>query len=260
MLTPLVLALVLATEPPQKDPRAELHRFSARLEQRLSAACRPAEPMVFLSGLPETRFVYLDGIGAVFLLPPRSLPNPPDPKAGQAKPEITVSGAPNGPQVLVVTKRPSDLTDLEARIRETRKEAERMRAQADAAFADAERQLMAELRPGLSESSATVTFQGPLSFFFDDEAEDTRTPDQVEKDVNDSLITSILEDSSLLKTLQPADMITVSVELVSRPQPWVRAKPARTLIVRAQKGDLDAFTAGKLSKDDLLKRVQTKAY
>ena len=259
MLISLVLALALSTEPPQ-DPRADLRRFSFRLEQRLSAACRPAEPMVFLSGLPETRFVYLDGIGAVFLLPPRSLPNPPAAKPGQAKPEITVSGAPNGPQVLVVTKRPSDLTDLEARIRETRKEAERMRAQADAAFADAERQLMAELRPGLSESSATVTFQGPLSFFLDDAADDTRPPDQVEKDVSDALIASILEDSSLLKTLQPADTITVSVDLVSRPQPWVRAQPARTLIVRAQKADLDAFIAGKLSKDDLLKRVQTKAY
>ena len=260
MLISLALALSLSAEPPQADPRAELQRFSVRLEQRLATACRPAEPMVFLSGLPETRFVYLDGIGAVFLLPPRSLPNPPAPRPGQAKPEISVSGAPNGPQVLAVTKRPSDLTDLEARIRETRKEAERMRAQADAAFADAERQLMAELRPGFSESTTTVTFQGPLSFFLEDAVDDARTPEQVEKDVKDALVTTILEDSSLLRTLQPADQITVSVELVSRPQPWVRAQPARTLIVRAHKADLDAFTAGKLSADDLLKRIQTKAY
>ena len=54
--------------------------------------------------------------------------------------------------------------------------------------------------------------------------------------------------------------ISVSVELVSRPQPWVRVQPARTVIVRARKTDVDAFTAGKLTKDDLLKRVQTKAY
>lgn len=256
----LALALALAQEappPPTKDPRADLQRFSVRLEQRLATACRPAEPIVFLSGLPETRFVYLDGIGAVFLLPPRSLPNPPAPKPDQTKPEISVSG---GPQVLVVRKRPSDLTDLEARIRETRKEAERMRAQADAAFADAERQLMAELRPGLSDSTATVTFQGPLSFFLEDAVDDTRTPEQVEKDVKDALITTIFEDASLLKTLLPSDLVTVSVELVSRPQPWVRAQPARTLIVRAQKADLDAFTGGKLSKDELLKRVLTKAY
>ena len=260
MLLALALALTLSAEPPRSDPRAELQRFSARLEQRLATACRPAEPMVFLSGLPETRFVYLDGIGAVFLLPPRALPNLPAERPGQAKPEISVSGAPNGPQVLVVTKRPSDLTDLEARIRETRKEAERMRAQADAAFADAERQLMAELRPGLSESTTTVTFQGPLSFFLEDSVDDTRTPEQVEKDVKDALVTTILEDSSLLKTLQPADQISISVELVSRPQPWVRAQPARTIIVRAQKADLDAFTAGKITRDELLKRVQTKAY
>jgi hypothetical protein len=257
----IALALALATEPPAVDRRADLQRFSARLEQRLATACRPAEPMVFLSGLPETRFVYLDGVGAVFLLPPRSLPPVPSPKQGGQTPEVSVSGAPTGPQVLVFKgERPSDLTDLEARIRETRKEAERMRAQADAAFADAERQLMAELRPGLSESAAAANFPLPWTFFLEDAVDDTRPPEKVEKDVKDALITTILEDASLLKTLEPTDQITVSVELVSRPQPWVRAKPARTVIVRATKADLDAFTAGKLSKEELLKRVQTKAY
>lgn len=260
MIAAHALALVLSAAPPV-DLRADLQRFSARLEQRLATACRPAEPMVFLAGLPETRFVYLDGVGAIFLLPPRSLPADPTPRAEQAKPEISVSGGPAGPQVQVIRdKRPSDLTDLEARIRETRKEAERMRAQAEAAFAETERQLMAELRPGLSDSATTANFPLPWTFFLEDAVDDTRAPEQVEKDVKHALVTTILEDSSLLKALQPGDMITVSVELVSRPQPWVRAKPARTVIVRAQKADLDAFTTGQLSKDDLLKRVQTKAY
>ena len=261
MLSVLTLALALSPQAPAAaDPRTDLQRFSVRLEQRLATACRPAEPMVFISGLPETRFVYLDGVGAVFLLPPRSLPNPPAPKSDQTPPEISVSGAATGPQVLVLRKRPTDLTDLEARIRETRKEAERMRAQADAAFADAERQLMAELRPGLSDQTATISFEGPWSFFVDDAVDDTRTPAQVESDVKDALVTTILEDSSLLKALQPADSINLSVDLVSRPQPWVRARPARTLTVRAQKSDLDGFTAGRLTKDELLKRIQTKAY
>jgi len=257
----LALTLALATETSPVDRRTDLQRFSARLEQRLATACRPAEPMVFLAGLPETRFVYLDGVGAVFLLPPRSLPPEPAPKANQSTPEISVSGAPTGPQVFVFkSQRPSDLTDLEARIRETRKEAERMRAQADADFAAAERALMAELRPGLSESAAAANFPLPWTFFLEDAADDTRLPEQVEKDVRHALITTILEDSSVLKSLQPGDMVTVSVELVTRAQPWVRAKPARTLIIRARKDDLDSFTAGKLSKDDLLKRIQTKAY
>jgi hypothetical protein len=260
MIAALTLALALSAEPPV-DIRADLQRFAARLEQRLATACRPAEPMVFLAGLPETRFVYLDGIGAIFLLPPRSLPPQASPKSEQAKPEISVSGAPTGPQVMVTREqRPSDLTDLEARIRETRKEAERMRALAEAAFAETERQLMAELRPGLSDSTTTANFPLPWTFFLEDAVDDTRAPEQVEQDVKHALVTTILEDSTLLKALQPGDMITVSVELVSRPQPWVRAKPARTLIVRAQKADLDAFTGGKLSKDELLKRVQTKAY
>src|SRR5262245_31067747 len=96
-------ALALVTDPPLVDPRADLQRFSVRLEQRMAAACRPAEPVVFAAGLPETRFVYLDGIGAVFLLPPRALPNPAPPKTKEAAPEISVSArpsvTPSSPQV-----------------------------------------------------------------------------------------------------------------------------------------------------------------
>ena len=259
----LAFALAFSTEPPPVDRRADLQRFSARLEQRLATACRPAEPMAFLTGLPETRFVYLDGVGAIFLLPPRALPEVPEVRPGQPAPEISVStarpGAPPESQVVVLKRRPSDLTDLEAHIRETRKEAERMRALADAAFADAERQLMAEGRPGASETAAA---NGPMpwTFFLEDAVDDTRPPEQVEKDVTAALVMTILEDAALLKSLRPSDMVTVSVELVSRPQPWVRAKPARTLVVRAQKSDLDAFASGKLTKDDLLKRVQMSAY
>jgi hypothetical protein len=57
--------------------------------------------MAFLSGLPETRFVYLDGIGAVLLLPPRALPNPGTQAPGQPAPELSVSGKVSGPQVIV---------------------------------------------------------------------------------------------------------------------------------------------------------------
>jgi hypothetical protein len=261
MLTAFAIALALGGDAPPVDRRAELQRFSGRLEQRVAAACRPAEPMAFLTGLPETRFVYIDGIGAIFLLPPRALPVASLPKAGQAAPEISVSGAPTGPQVVVLRgKRPSDLTDLEARIRETRKEAERMRAQADAAFADAERQLMAELRPGGSEPTVALGLPLPWTLFLTDEADDTRAPEQVEREVQEALVTTILEDSTLLRSLLPSDLVTVSVDLVSRPQPWVRAKPVRTITVRVHKADLDAFTAGRIGKDELLNRVQTKAY
>jgi len=252
-----------AEEPAPDSRRAELRRFALRLEQNLAGACRPAEPMVFMSGLPETRFVYLDGVGAVFLLPARSLPQPAETGSDEPAPELSVTAgvraADDGPQVLVLQK-PSDLTDLEARIRETRKEAERMRAQADAAFADAERQMMAELRPGLSESPAVNNFPVPWTLFLEDAVEDTRPPEKVEKDVKDALVTTILQDATLLTSLQPGDKVTASVDLVTRPQPWVRPRPARTVVVSAQKADLDAYVAGKLSKDDLLKRVQTKAY
>lgn len=253
----ITLALALSTEAPLVDRRADFQRFSARLEQRLAAVCRPAETNAFFAGVPATRFVYLDGVGAVFLLPPRSLPNPPPSKTDQSTPEIAVSSAPSGPQVLVFRgQRPGDLAELEARIRETRKEAERMRAQADAAFADAERELM----PGISEPNPSVPFPMPWTLFLDDEIEDARSPDQVEKDVREALLQTILEDSPPMKSLLPSDSIAVSVELVYRPQPWVRARPARTITVRAEKADLDALATGKISRAEMLSRVQTKTY
>lgn len=274
MLIALTAALLAASpQPPsaqaapaaptaELDQRADLQRFSARLEQRLAAACRPAEPMVFMSGLPETRFVYLDGVGAVFLLPARSLPRAPA-EPGQPEPEISVSATRpeggTGPQVMVI-RRPGDLTDLEARIRETRKQAERMRAQADLAFADAERQLMAELRPGADESQPTTSFPLPWTLFLEDAVDDSRPVEQVEADVKQALIMTIVEDASLLRSLLPTDMVTASVELVTRPQPWVRARPARTIVVQARKADLDAYKSGTLEREALLKKVQTKAY
>lgn len=262
MLSALLLAL--ATDPPVADPRAELLQFSARLEERLGAACRPAEPMAFLSGLPETRYVYIDGVGAVLLLPPRAVPLQVTTRPGeQAKPEVSVSGRVTGPQVIVLKgTKPADLTDIEARIRETRKEAERMRAQAEAAFADAERQLRVGLGPGLASlpGDNVPTFSWSQTLDFDDAAIDSRSPEQIEKEVADALLQGLLADGPTLKTLQPTDSVTLSVELVSRSQPWVKARPVRTLTLRATKSDLDSFAKGRLTRDDLLKKIQIKAY
>ena len=263
------LALALLTDPPVVDLRADLQRFSARLEQRVGSACRPAEPAVFAVGLPETRFVYLEGVGAIFLMPPRALPNP-TPRAKETEPEISVTTARPAtqaatPQVALAGKMApvdkAELTEIEAKIRETRKEAERMRAQAEAAFADAERQLMAELRPGLSDPSAPImALPAPWVFFLEDSTEDTRSAGQAESDVKEALVATILEDASVLKSLEPTDTISVSVDLVSRPQPWVRAKPTRTIVVRVLRSDIAAYAAGKLTRDDLVKKIQTKAY
>ena len=100
----------------------------------------------------------------------------------------------------------------------------------------------------------------PWTFLLEDAVDDSRTPEQAEADVKDALIATILEDAPLLKSLQPSDSISVSVDLVSRPQPWVRAKPARTVIVRVQKADLTALAENRIGREDLLKRVVTKAY
>ena len=262
MLTAFALALL--TETPPIDPRANLLRFCARLEQRLATASRPAEPMVLMSGLPETRFVYIDGVGPVFLLPPRSLPAKPPARSGQTPPEVSVSttrpgSTTAGPQVMVLS-RPNELTELEARIRQTRKEAERMRAQAEAAFADAERQLMTDLHSGPLEAIGGAGIAPPWTFLLEDTVDETRTPEEIERDVREALINTIVDDASLLRSLHPTDIITVSVDLVSRAQPWMRVGPTRTLTIRAQKADLDAFASGRLPKEDLLKRLQTKAY
>ena len=135
-----------------------------------------------------------------------------------------------------------------------------MRAQAEAAFADAERQLMADLHTGPGEAIVGAGIAPPWTFLLDDNVDETRTAEEVERDVTDALINTIVDDASLLRSLQATDIVTVSVDLVSRAQPWIRIGPARTLTIRGQKADLDAFGSGKLPKEELLKRLQTKAY
>jgi hypothetical protein len=288
-----------------------LLRFAARLEERVAAVSRSAQPVVFLSGLPETRATYLPGFGAVYILAPRSLPSEasrsarvpgprgtpapegaetsdgevtlqraplpisttptspataPLPAASDSGVAATSAGAnvptlPERPSAIAVRVKPSDLVRLEEMIEETRRESERMRAQAEAAFAEAERQFVGGVgAAGATEpSTAAISFSGPGSApwrFFLGENADPRNAAETERDVRDAILAGVLEENALIQGLQPADSLTISVDLVARRHPWAPAKSNRTLVVRARKADIAAAVAGQISRDELLKRIE----
>lgn len=260
--------------------RPELLSFAARLEQRVAATSRSAQPVVFLSGLPETRCTYLPGIGAIYLLPPRALP----PIAGERAASRTQvrewKTSPDGETVLLrpaplgsstpapagaaavasaaISVKPADLEKLEAQIREARRESERLRAQAEEAFAEAERQFFGQLQQEAGFEGAAV--RAPWMFLLTDDAFDARTPLEAERDVREAIVAALIEDHGFVKGLQPGDTVTVSVDLVARRQPWVPAKPNRTLIVRAKKADLEAAASGASTREDTIRKIETIVY
>jgi hypothetical protein len=286
-----ILALGPRAQTPAPSPaparpalaRPELLSFAARLEQRVAATSRSAQPVVFLSGLPETRCTYLPGVGAIYILPPRALPpeanerpasraqvrewrtSPdgetvllaPSPLASPSGSATGTTATAGSPQVSVGVK-PADLAKLEAQIREARRESEKLRAQAEEAFAEAERQFFGQLQHEAGFEGATV--RAPWMFLLADDATDARTPLETERDVREAIVTALVEDHAFVRGLQAGDTVTVSVDLVARRQPWVPAKPNRTLIVRAKKSDLDAAVSGAATREETIRKVETIVY
>lgn len=261
------------------SPRPDLLRFASRLEQRVSQVSRSAQPVMFLAGLPETRAAYLPGFGAIFLMAPRALSQvgvgqptvasaAPARREGEvivlrpkaaAPPAVAIAATPASTAAVA---KPADLEALEEGIREARRESEMLRARAEAAFAEAERQFMGSLQGNAESRDVTeLGTRAPWLFMIGDtEDEDARTPEQTEKEVRETLITGLLEDHGLVRGLGPDESITVSVDLVMRRQPWAPALPTRTLVVRAKKVDLDARSSGKITRDELLKKVDLIVY
>jgi hypothetical protein len=74
-------------------------------------------------------------------------------------------------------------------------------------------------------------------------------------------VTLVLEQHGVrLRALQPQDMVAVAIDFVPATRPGVRARPARTLMVRARKADIDQRAAGLISPEEFRKRVERLEY
>jgi hypothetical protein len=101
----------------------------------------------------------------------------------------------------------------------------------------------------------------PWRFWFD-LTDDPDRPDATDAADADAVVTSVRERVVAgleayrrpLASLRPEDFVTVAVDLV--PDVLLRARPARTLLVRVRAGDLQERRTGRLSAADFRKRVE----
>jgi hypothetical protein len=100
----------------------------------------------------------------------------------------------------------------------------------------------------------------PWRFWFDGGPPDPRTPAKVIADVRAAVIAILESAGARLRGLAPGEYVTVAVDFVPAGVFVSQVRPARTVVVRARKQDLDARSRGLLSADDLRRRVEVSEY
>ena len=80
-------------------------------------------------------------------------------------------------------------------------------------------------------------------------------------DTRDALLLALETYGHVLASLPPDEMISVVVDFVAG-TPFVDedARPARSLSLRVRKRDLDDRKAGRLSPEELRRRIETTEY
>ena len=101
----------------------------------------------------------------------------------------------------------------------------------------------------------------PWRFWFDvtddpdrPEATDAADAEAVVTSVRERVVAGLEAYRRPLSSLRPEDFVTVAVDLV--PDVLLRARPARTVLVRVRAGDLRERRTGRLSAVDFRKRVE----
>ena len=100
----------------------------------------------------------------------------------------------------------------------------------------------------------------PWSFWFDGGPPDRRTPAKIIADVRAAVIASLENAGARLRGIAPDEYVTVAVDFVPAGVFVSQIRPARTVVVRARKQDLDARSRGQLSPEDLRRRVEVSEY
>jgi hypothetical protein len=286
----LTLALGLAASAAsaqERSPRAELARLAAALDEAVGNVSVAAAVVAPPSGV---RVVPLRGFGAVFVVPARALPSErgvlllrrgpaADTLARQraevlAQREQAAAEARNAAQQARAhprTAQDRELQALELQAEAFQREAERAREEAERALESIARELRVRIaEPSPPEPAAAPAPPGataarpqsppapPWRFWFRAGEEDTREADQIVADVKQAVIRVLQERGPELRALKPDEQIAVAVDfspgmffdLASEP------RAERSLLVRARKGDLDDRRAGRISAQELLRRIE----
>jgi hypothetical protein len=280
--------------------REALEALEASLDRAVGQVSRPAPGIVLGRAesargyhLPGYGAVFvlapraLPRGGGVFALRARKAP------AGRTRPQLQASVERGGEQ-RVVSPEFDELLAIEQQVLEFQREAEEARQSAELEFERLSRDLHNRLaappaspRPagapvvpvapvaGASASSpapppsALGLPPGPESsmppppwrfWLPTDGPSDDRPPDAIVADVRAAVIATLAGEGARLRGLATDEFVAVAIDFVPVGVFVSEARPARTILIRARKKDLDARQAGKLSAEELQSRVEVSEY
>ena len=291
----LVLATVLWLPLPtaaQEVERADLERFEVALDRAVRKVSRPSAAPI-LGGAEACRGYHINGYGALFVLAPRAMPVR-HRSAHESPPQPALAAAPSPPAARVEkldTRRgkrrvpgdkeaAADLMALEAQVVALQQAAEMAQEEKEVALEETTRELhrrlvsstlgTAETPPPAQPATSPPAPAAagllppppvpPWRFWLEsEEPEEVRTPERVVLEVR-SAVTEVLETQGPPLRLSPDEFVVVVVDFLPRSAFATRARPARTLVVRVKKRELDARAAGELASDELRKRIEYSEY
>ena len=110
-------------------------------------------------------------------------------------------------------------------------------------------------------AEAPMPVPPPWKFWFNaGRPEDTREPERVVADVRGALIGALESQSGQVRGLGPEEFLTVAVDFIPGGLFASRARPAKTLVIRARVRDLQARRQGTLAPAELQRRVEVFEY
>ena len=298
LVAALAVGPAAAAAQEQAPSREDLERFEWALDRAVRKVSRPSAGPI-MGGAEACRGYHIDGYGAFFVLAPRALPlrqrsaheSPPQPtlfvaplppptrlELPAAEPQRRVGSAADQ------TKARAELLALEAQVAALQRAAETTREEAELALEETSRELHRRLLSSTLGEQPPVPMIAPVPdvpvvpaeaaaqtphppppvppwrFWFEsEEQEEPRSPDRVVTDVR-SAVTDVLENHGPPLRLGANEFVVVVVDFLPRSAFAARTRPARTLVVRVRKGELEDRAAGKLASDELRRRIEYSEY
>ena len=269
-------ATLLRAEDP--DPRADLQATQMALDRAVAEVSRPSVHFV-LGGREATRAYRLKGVGAFFVLPPRALPT-----GERDRVYVINRRAPRAVGPRLSKEQERELRAMQMQVEAMNRDAEAMNREAERALESLERNVRIRLEapqppeaPPPPEAprppGPPVSVEAPEPpealppppwhfWFGTSEGADDRPPERIVADVQGA-VTAVLEAVGARVRTVPADeFLLVAVDFLPNhgfdlEEP---SGPVRSLIVKVKKRDLADRSTGKISAEELRRRIEYTQY
>jgi hypothetical protein len=102
----------------------------------------------------------------------------------------------------------------------------------------------------------------PWRYWFEtaDEADDARPATQIVADVRAAMTDALEAQGATLASVGPDELLVTAVDFVSGPALIPAGRPDKTIVLRVRRKDLEDRRSGKISPEELRKRIDYAEY